>query len=154
MDCIEWTGYVGPNGYPVKSTPDGNRMAHRVALEDLGVNLKGLEIHHKCRNRKCINPEHLQVLTRKEHIELHLKEDGHYQSLSSTYQLITKYIESLPNEYLQPVSYRNKGRTICTSHKSLRVPSIAASVGESEWTIRKVLKEHLLYQSLLEHCKG
>lgn len=43
------------------------RLAHRVAYEALvGEIHSGLTVDHLCRNRKCINPDHLRLLTNEE----------------------------------------------------------------------------------------
>jgi hypothetical protein len=45
-------------------------MAHRFAYEYLvGPIPDGLEIDHRCNNRRCVNPNHLRVTTRKENAE-------------------------------------------------------------------------------------
>lgn len=44
------------------------KMYHRYAWErDRGVIPEGFEIDHICRNRKCCNVNHLQLITRSEH---------------------------------------------------------------------------------------
>lgn len=43
------------------------KLAHRVSYEIFkGKIPKGLSIDHKCRNIKCINPEHLEAVTQRE----------------------------------------------------------------------------------------
>jgi len=32
---------------------------------------KGLEPHHRCKNKVCANPDHMEILTRKEHLLRH-----------------------------------------------------------------------------------
>jgi hypothetical protein len=43
-------------------------MAHRVAYEFVkGPIPEGMELHHKCRIRDCVNPDHLEPIEREEH---------------------------------------------------------------------------------------
>lgn len=64
--CWEWTGSLNHGGYG-QFTIDGVRHpAHRAAWMILvgPDGIDGLDIDHLCRNRKCVNPEHLEPTTR------------------------------------------------------------------------------------------
>lgn len=66
-DCIEWNGAVHTNGYGACNKILGTRQAHRAAyMLTFDLIPKGLEPDHLCRNRLCINPYHLELVTRKE----------------------------------------------------------------------------------------
>ena len=62
--CIEWPR-VNQQGYGrVRSERHGEYQAHRVALALSGVDIpQGLVVDHLCRNRRCVNVEHLEVTT-------------------------------------------------------------------------------------------
>lgn len=68
-DCWEWTASRTSNGYGQFRNPRLNRpvRAHRVAWETLvGPVPDDLVCDHLCRNRLCINPDHIELVTRGE----------------------------------------------------------------------------------------
>lgn len=66
--CWEWQGNKGSTGYGLVYNKFGRIRAHRIAYElEVGSIDVDKEIHHKCENKLCVNPYHLQQLTRKEH---------------------------------------------------------------------------------------
>jgi hypothetical protein len=68
-DCWFWTGVVNGSGYG--STWLGGKWvgAHRLAYETLrGPIPAHYDIDHLCRRRLCVNPEHLEPVTRRENL--------------------------------------------------------------------------------------
>jgi hypothetical protein len=58
--CREWQGTRTPAGYGLNK----GRPAHRVAYEAArGLIPVGLVIDHMCRNRACVNVDHLRAVT-------------------------------------------------------------------------------------------
>lgn len=70
--CWLWSAALDGKGYGhlnVGSRRDGTRRmagAHRVAYEALVASVgPGLELDHLCRVRRCVNPAHLEPVTRQ-----------------------------------------------------------------------------------------
>lgn len=64
--CLEWAGYRSSAGYG----KFGRQYAHRVSwIEENGPVPDGCDVHHRCKNRACIEPIHLEALPRAEHLE-------------------------------------------------------------------------------------
>lgn len=68
--CILWPGEITHKGYGRFRCNGRWHSAHRAAYEQYyGVRIpKGMHIDHLCRNRSCINPLHLEVVTPKENL--------------------------------------------------------------------------------------
>lgn len=72
--CHEWP-FARTDGYGYVDVGDGAILrVHRVAWEKLrGAIPDGLEVHHTCGNRACVNVGHMELLTKAEHTSLHWK---------------------------------------------------------------------------------
>jgi hypothetical protein len=76
-DCWPWIGTASTTGYGSfylhampGAGPGTYVIAHRFMYElTYGPIPKGLDIDHICRVRKCVNPAHLRVVTRKQNCE-------------------------------------------------------------------------------------
>lgn len=73
--CIEWTGGLNGVGYGQfyagreSLTQTGKTYAHRWAYEHfVGPIPEGMFIDHLCRNRKCVNTDHLEPVTPRENV--------------------------------------------------------------------------------------
>lgn len=69
--CKLWTGARSDRGYGVLRAPltkSNIAKAHRVAWWiEKGRPPAGVQLDHKCRNRLCVEVEHLEMLGRSEH---------------------------------------------------------------------------------------
>jgi hypothetical protein len=66
--CWLWFGAVS-NGYGYFSIDSKRDLAHRVAYRLYNGSIPdGLELDHLCRMRCCVNPDHLEPVTRGENI--------------------------------------------------------------------------------------
>lgn len=73
--CIEWIGgrtTAGYGSFAARTARGAEKkvMAHRWSYEHhVGAIPEGLDLDHLCRNRACINPEHLEPVTRAVNIQ-------------------------------------------------------------------------------------
>lgn len=65
QECWIWTASLKPNGYgQFRPSRRENVYAHRWAYEWLIAEIPaGLHLDHLCRNRRCVNPWHLEPVT-------------------------------------------------------------------------------------------
>lgn len=69
LGCWEFTGCTGGDGYGWLRIGARAHAAHRVTYEHfVGPIPDGLTLDHLCRNRLCVNPHHLEPVTRGENV--------------------------------------------------------------------------------------
>jgi len=62
--CWEWTSSLNNNGYGQFHYRKKNVYSHRFSYElYVGPIPNGMVLDHLCRNTKCLNPKHLEVVT-------------------------------------------------------------------------------------------
>jgi len=62
--CWVWEGHVQSDGYPSFVILSKKVLAHRFSYEEfVGDIPEGLQLDHLCRNRRCVNPSHLEPVT-------------------------------------------------------------------------------------------
>lgn len=67
--CWIWIASTSENGYGQFSLNKKPVRAHRVAYELIkGKIPEGMTLEHLCKNRLCVNPDHLEPVTLKENV--------------------------------------------------------------------------------------
>ena len=67
--CWVWMGTTNPGGYGLVGYNGKTKLSHRVAYElKFGPIPEGLDLDHLCRVRCCVNPDHLEPVSRSENL--------------------------------------------------------------------------------------
>lgn len=68
--CLVWTGHVDTAGYPNIKWKNINYLVHRIYYKILVENIERHDtLDHICRNKLCIEPTHLEPVSRSENIK-------------------------------------------------------------------------------------
>lgn len=88
--CWVWLLSTDHAGYGQTAPRDGEYKAHRRMWASVhGAIPENTHIHHKCRNVACMNPDHLEAMSDREHIVLHQLTDKTGLSLEDLREMKT-----------------------------------------------------------------
>ena len=69
-ECWPWRGCISSKGYGRFALPGGRLVrVHRLAWQLTNGDIPtGKVTDHLCRNRSCVNPQHIEIVTNKENV--------------------------------------------------------------------------------------
>lgn len=116
--CWVFQGAVNSKGYTCISKDGKNYLAHRISYELHREPIPAdMTIDHLCRNKRCVNPEHLEVVTRGENIRrspasgIHKTHCMHGHEFTEKNTLIKRNGSRNCRECLNAPHRKNSGRT-------------------------------------------
>lgn len=135
--CWEWNRYRMPCGYGRIRHGGSMWLAHRLSYLAFNGDIpEGLVVRHKCDNKCCVNPEHLEVGTQKDNVQDAIKR-GRF-----SYRDNPKGVEH-PNSKLT----EEQVRVIFYSNETQR--SLAAKYGVS-FQLISLIKRGKIWQHMVQ----
>jgi hypothetical protein len=123
--CFEWIASLNNTGYGTFAIGGGrSTVAHRWSYEyHVGPIPDGLHLDHLCRNRRCVNPDHLEPVTISENL---LRGIGVGQSNTTKTHCPAGHSYTEDNTYYAPSRLNRMCRT-CRRNRGNRNEAKAAA---------------------------
>lgn len=120
--CWLWLNRLDSWGYGQYYTNGKRPLAHRFAYIALvGPFPEGLESDHLCRVRHCVNPAHIEPVTRAENVRRGLVAEANRSRKGTKRPFCRRGHEMTPeNTYLYPPSSSSFGRRGCHKCSQMR----------------------------------
>lgn len=137
--CWIWNGASKNNGYGNSHFKGKNQPAHRAVYMELVGDPGVFDLHHRCGNRACVNPAHLEPVKRKNHIAKTFRPRAYRISEQiDRYSIeLIKHIYGAPNEkYIEALE-----------------ADLREDLGEIGIAILKPVLGTVLANNVISHCE-
>lgn len=139
--CHVWNGEIKESGYGVFNNKSKGEMAHRTSYRmNKGEIPKGMVVMHKCDNRACVNPDHLELGTHEDNMK-DMKDKGRStkgetnpMSKLTEEQVIKIFLDPRPNKIIA-AEYDVAVKTIRRIKKGLKWEWLTKNLIEKESTL-------------------
>lgn len=127
--CWEWQRNLSPDGYGQISVKRRMTRAHQVALaiHRDGVWSPSLQVDHLCRNRRCCNPSHLELVTPRENTRRGIAPDVAAKRKKSVTHCPQGHAYNEKNTYVNALGHRT-----CRRCRADRMRASLAAAKESK----------------------
>jgi hypothetical protein len=125
-----WLGSTHPKGYACRWV-DGKRVTvHRELVGPLEVDQ---DAHHVCGNVRCVNPAHVEVLSRADHMRRHF---GDRVALDDALELLAEHPRLTPAAIAR-MSGRPR-KAVCAALRRAHRSGLVSRVGQGEYVLAEV----------------
>lgn len=95
--CWNWQGPLNKGGYAISPVTKGlSKVVHRsIFILLIGDVPMDKQLDHLCRNRKCVNPYHLEIVSQKENVRRGLSAKLSYTIVKNIHSLYKKGLKQI-----------------------------------------------------------
>lgn len=133
--CWEWKGAHIPDGYAWMTWKRRQMGAHRVSwMLNHGPIPPGAHVLHKCDNRGCVRPDHLQLGTHKDNMaDMGRKKRGTCGEKNYNAKLTADQVRAIRNSYCGGKGRRSNAKEIAALF-GVEVGAVHSVVAGRTWT--------------------